>query len=324
MIAKKSKEKILVTGCAGFIGMHLSNDFLKSGHLVYGIDNINDYYDKSLKLDRLKILLSNKNFKFEKIDITDALNLNKYFKIIKPDKVVNLAAQAGVRYSITDPNSYIQSNVVGFMNVLEACRYYDVKGLIYASSSSVYGGNTLIPFSESHNVENPTSIYAATKLSNELMARSYYNLFGLKSTGLRFFTVYGPWGRPDMAYYLFTKKIFENEVIDVYNFGDMSRDFTYIDDIVRGIKSAVKNNYDYEVFNLGNNRAERLTSMIKIIENNLCIKAKVNLKPMQLGDIKKTYANLDKAENMLNYKPTTKFEFGMKEFINWFYQYYNL
>ena len=250
MIDEKSKEKILESsGCAGFIGMHLSKELIKSGHLVYGIDNMNNYYDKSLKLNRLKILESNENFKFEEIDITDALNLNNYFKIIKPDKVVNLAAQAGVRHSIIDPNSYIQSNVVGFMNILEACRNYNVKGLIYASSSSVYGGNILIPFSEKHSVENPTSIYAATKISNELMARSYYNLFGLKSTGLRFFTVYGPWGRPDMAYYIFTKKIYENKVIDVFNFGDMSRDFTYIDDIVQGLKSAVKINYDYEVFN---------------------------------------------------------------------------
>ena len=300
------KESILVTGCAGFIGMHLSNDLLKSGHLVFGIDNINEYYDKSLKLDRLKILQSNKNFTFEKIDINDPVTLNDYFKISKPDKVVNLAAQAGVRYSIIDPNSYIQSNVVGFMNILEACRQNNVKGLIYASSSSVYGGNSLVPFSENHNVDNPTSIYAATKKANELMARSFYNLFGLRSTGLRFFTVYGPWGRPDMAYYIFTKRISENKTINVFNNGDMLRDFTYIDDIVFGIKSAIKNNYDFEIFNLGNNRAEKITEMIKIIEDKLNMEARVKLKPMQLGDIKKTYADINKAQLMLNYYPSKK------------------
>ena len=201
------KEKILVTGCAGFIGMHLSKDLLKSGYLVFGIDNLNEYYDKSLKLNRLKILKSNENFKFEKIDINDYANLNDYFKVSKPDKVVNLAAQAGVRNSIIDPDSYVQSNVVGFMNILEACRHNKVKGLTYASSSSVYGGNSVVPFSEIHIVDNPTSIYAATKKSNELMARCYNNLFGLRSTGLRFFTVYGPWGRPDGILYFYKENL---------------------------------------------------------------------------------------------------------------------
>ena len=238
---KKIKEKILVTGCAGFIGMHLSNALVKNGYIVFGVDNLNNYYDKSLKLDRLNILKSNENITFEKIDIIDAVKLNDYFKIVKPDKVVNLAAQAGVRHSLIDPNSYIQSNVVGFMNILEACRHTKVKGLIYASSSSVYGGNSLIPFSEIHNVDNPTSIYAATKKSNELMARSYNNLFGLKSTGLRFFTVYGPFGRPDMAYYLFTKAIENGEEILVNNGGHMARDFTYIDDVVDGVLKLVRN-----------------------------------------------------------------------------------
>ena len=322
MMDTKSKEKILVTGCAGFIGMHLSNVLAKNGYIVFGIDNINGYYDKSLKADRLNILKSNENFAFEKIDINDSVKLNDYFKIIKPDKVVNLAAQAGVRHSLIDPNSYIQSNVVGFMNVLEACRHTKVKGLIYASSSSVYGGNSLIPFSEIHNVDNPTSIYAATKKSNELMARSYNNLFGLKSTGLRFFTVYGPWGRPDMAYFIFTKRIFENKTIKLFNNGEMYRDFTYIDDIVYGIKSALKNNYDYEIFNLGNNKTEKITQMVKIIENKLSMKAKVELKPIQLGDIEKTYADIRKAKLMLDYSPKTKFENGLEKFIDWFCSYY--
>ncbi len=324
MKSRKSKEKILVTGCAGFIGMHLSNDLLKSGHLVFGIDNINGFYDKSLKLARLKILKSNKNFTFEKIDINDALKLNDYFKICQPDKVVNLAAQAGVRNSIIDPNSYVQSNVVGFMNVLEACRHNEVKGLIYASSSSVYGENSIVPFSETHNVDNPTSIYAATKKSNELMARCYNNLFGLRSTGLRFFTVYGPWGRPDMAYYIFTKRISENKNINLFNHGDMFRDFTFIDDIVFGIKCAIKNNYDFEIFNLGNNKPEKITKMIKIIENKLNIKAIVKLKPMQLGDVKKTYADIKKAQVMLGYHPSKNLKSGLGDFIDWYSSYYNI
>ena len=324
MISRKSKDKILVTGCAGFIGMHLSIDLLKSGYLVFGIDNINGYYDKSLKLDRLKILRSYKNFTFDKIDINDGLKLNDYFKICQPDKVVNLAAQAGVRNSIVDPNSYVQSNVVGFMNVLEACRHNNIKGLIYASSSSVYGGNSLVPFSENHNVDNPTSIYAVTKKSNELMARCYNNLFGLRSTGLRFFTVYGPWGRPDMAYYIFTKKISENKNIDVFNSGDMFRDFTYIEDIVFGIKSAIKNNYNYEIFNLGNNKPEKITKMIEIIQNKLNKKAIVKMKPMQLGDVKKTYADIKKAQAMLAYNPSKDLKSGLGEFIDWYSSYYRL
>ena len=324
MKGRKSKDKILVTGCAGFIGMHLSNNLLKSGYSVFGIDNINGFYKKSLKLDRLKILKSDKNFTFEKIDINDGLKLNDYFRTCQPDKVVNLAAQAGVRNSIIDPNSYVQSNVVGFMNVLEACRHNNIKGLIYASSSSVYGGNSLVPFSENHNVDNPTSIYAATKKSNELMARCYNNLFGLRSTGLRFFTVYGPWGRPDMAYYIFTKRISENKNINLFNYGDMFRDFTFIDDIVFGIKSAIKNNYNYEIFNLGNNRPEKITKMIKIIQDELDMKAIVKLKPMQLGDVKKTYADIKKAQSMLGYNPSKDLKSGLGEFIDWYSSYHRL
>ena len=320
----QEKEKILVTGCAGFIGMSLSKKMLEQNYNIIGIDNLNDYYSVELKKERLKILKKYNSFDYVNVDLLNKSLLEKIFKSNSIDKVVNLAAQAGVRYSLENPNSYIESNVLGFMNILEYCRNYGVKGLIYASSSSVYGGNTLVPFSEEHSVANPTSIYAATKISNELMARSYYNLFGLKSTGLRFFTVYGPWGRPDMAYYIFTKKIFENKKIELFNFGNNSRDFTYIDDIVQGIISAMKNNYDCEVFNLGNNETVNVTEMIKIIEDKLDLKAKVKLKPMQKGDVIKTYADITKSKRMLNYKPNTKLKSGMEEFINWFCNYHNV
>ena len=320
----QKKEKILVTGCAGFIGMNLSKKMLEQNYSILGIDNLNDYYSVKLKKERLSVLKKYNSFDYLNVDLLNKSLLEEIFKNNSINKVVNLAAQAGVRYSLENPNSYVESNVLGFMNILECCRNFGVKGLIYASSSSVYGGNTLVPFSEQHSVVNPTSIYAATKISNELMARSYYNLFGLKSTGLRFFTVYGPWGRPDMAYYIFTKKIFENKKIEIFNFGNNSRDFTYIDDIVQGIISAIKNNYDCEVFNLGNNETINITKMIKIIEDNLNLKAKVKLKPMQLGDVKKTYADITKAKRMLDYKPNTKLKIGMEEFINWFFNYKNL
>ena len=320
----QKKEKILVTGCAGFIGMNLSKKMLEQNYSILGIDNLNDYYSVKLKKERLSVLKKYNSFDYLNVDLLNKSLLEEIFKNNSINKVVNLAAQAGVRYSLENPNSYVESNVLGFMNILECCRNFGVKGLIYASSSSVYGGNTLVPFSEQHSVVNPTSIYAATKISNELMARSYYNLFGLKSTGLRFFTVYGPWVRPDMAYYIFTKKIFENKKIEIFNFGNNSRDFTYIDDIVQGIISAIKNNYDCEVFNLGNNETINITKMIKIIEDNLNLKAKVKLKPMQLGDVKKTYADITKAKRMLDYKPNTKLKIGMEEFINWFFNYKNL
>ena len=323
-MVNEEKEKILVTGCAGFIGMSLSKKMLEQKYNVLGIDNLNDYYSVELKKERLKVLKKYNSFDYLNVDLINKKLLEEIFEKNSIDKVVNLAAQAGVRYSLENPNSYVESNILGFMNILECCRNYGVKGLIYASSSSVYGGNTLVPFSETHDIVNPTSIYAATKISNELMARSYYNLFGLKSTGLRFFTVYGPWGRPDMAYYIFTKKIFENKKIEVFNFGNNSRDFTYIDDIVQGITSAIKNNYNCEVFNLGNNDTIKVTKMIKIIEEKLNLRAKIKLKPMQMGDIKKTYADITKAKRMLDYKPITKLKSGMEEFINWFCSYSNL
>ena len=280
------KEKILVTGCAGFIGMHLSKALLEIGHDVIGVDNLNNYYDVKLKNDRLRILKTYEKFNFSKIDISNKKALENVFITSSIDKVVNLAAQAGVRYSLVNPNSYIKSNVIGFMNILECCRHYDIKGLIYASSSSVYGGNKKIPFSELDRVDNPISIYASTKKSNELMAFSYNHLFKLNSTGLRFFTVYGPWGRPDMAMYIFVKKIMENKPIQIFNYGKMKRDFTFIDDIISGIVSSINNNHQYEIFNLGNNKSENLMDIVSIIENKLGKKAVIDFKNMQPGDVK--------------------------------------
>ena len=240
---KKNKDRILVTGCAGFIGMHLCKSLLDDGYNVLGIDNLNKYYDPILKKDRLKILENYDLFSFLKVDITDLNELSDTFRDFNPFKVVNLAAQAGVQFSIVDPFSYIGSNVNGFINILDCCKMFKVRGLIYASSSSVYGGNTKVPFSESDNVDNPISIYAATKKSNELMANVYHNLYNLYTTGLRFFTVYGPWGRPDMAYFTFTRKILNNEIIEIYDNGKVERDFTYIDDIIKGIRSSIDNNF---------------------------------------------------------------------------------
>tara|TARA_B100000287_G_scaffold393882_1_gene407506 strand:+ start:1654 stop:2640 length:987 start_codon:yes stop_codon:yes gene_type:complete len=314
-------EKILVTGCAGFIGMHLSRSLLEDGFKVYGIDNLNDYYDVDLKKDRLKLLNNYDCFEFSNNDITDFENLKIIFENFKPSKVVNLAAQAGVRYSLVNPHSYIQSNIVGFLNILECCRYYDVEGLVYASSSSVYGGNEEVPFSEKDLVDSPISIYAASKKSNELMAYTYKSLYNINSTGLRFFTVYGPWGRPDMAMYIFTKKIINNEPIDVFNYGNMERDFTYIDDIINGVRLAINQNYKYEVFNLGNNRVENIKKVIFLIEQELNKKAIINLRPIQPGDVKKTYADINKAKELLKFNPKVGIEFGIKKFIEW-YNYY--
>ena len=268
-------EKVLVTGCAGFIGMHLTKSLLQNGYSVCGIDNMNNYYDQILKKNRVEKLLNNKNFIFSKEDICNQDTINNIFKEYKPEKVINLAAQAGVRYSLKNPNIYIKSNVEGFMNILEMCKKYEVQGLIYASSSSVYGENSEIPFRESYNLDSPLSIYAASKISNELMAYTYSHLYGLKTTGLRFFTVYGPWGRPDMAIYLFTDKILKGEKIKLYNHGKHRRDFTYIDDIVDGIRASIDRNRSFEIFNLGNNKPENLMNVVKLIEQNLGISAKV-------------------------------------------------
>ena len=316
-----NSEKILVTGCAGFIGMHLCKTLLDEGYQITGIDNINNYYDQNLKKDRLKVLKKYKNFFFEKLDIVDYKSLDALFKNFCPDKVVNLAAQAGVRYSLENPFAYIESNIVGFLNVLECCRHNNVKGLIYASSSSVYGGNKKIPFSEFDSVDSPISIYASSKKSNELMAYTYNHLFDLNVTGLRFFTVYGPWGRPDMALYIFTKKIMNGEPIHVFNNGNMQRDFTYIDDIIEGIKYSIEKNYNCEVFNLGNNKVEDLMGMISLIETSLNRKAKIIYKEIQPGDVPKTFANIDNARKLLNYDPKVSIASGIPKFINWYKSY---
>ena len=319
---RKSKERILVTGCAGFIGMHLCKSLLEDGHYVSGIDNINNYYDIALKNSRLHILQKYKNFSFSKVDITNLEALQTLFNNFRPLKVVNLAAQAGVRYSIENPHTYIDTNISGFMNILECCRYNSIDGLIYASSSSVYGGNVKIPFSESDNVDSPISIYAASKKANELMAKTYTELYGLKSTGLRFFTVYGPWGRPDMAISIFTKKILKEEPIQIFNFGKMERDFTYVDDIIYGVRSAMKNNFKNKIYNLGNSRSENLLNVVSIIEKYCNKKAIIELAPMQLGDVKSTYADIDLAKLELNYNPKTDVNNGIKFFVEWFKFYY--
>ena len=317
-----NKKRLLVTGCAGFIGMHLCKRLLEDGYEIYGIDNLNDYYDPKLKYDRLEILSQNKMFKFDKIDISDYETLFSVFSKVKPHKVVNLAAQAGVRHSIEDPHTYIKSNVNGFLNILECCRYNKVKNLIYASSSSVYGDNKKIPFSINDKVDNPISIYAVTKRSNELMAHSYNYLYGLSSTGLRFFTVYGPWGRPDMAISIFTKNILEKNTFSVFNHGNLSRDFTYIEDIIDGIILSINHNYTFEIFNLGNNKPVNLMDVLKILENNLGQKAKIKFSDLQLGDVKDTSADIEYSKEKLGYNPKTSIDKGLKKFIDW-YQSYN-
>ncbi len=337
--------KILVTGAAGFIGYHLSEKLVQLGHEVVGIDNINDYYSVQLKYDRLKqlgivdknaidseelvISQKNANFSFKKLDITNLLSLEELFKYQEIAYVVNLAAQAGVRYSIENPHAYVQSNIVGFMNILECCRNYEIKHLLYASSSSVYGANSKIPFSEDDRVDHPVSLYAATKKSNELMAHTYSHLYQLPTTGLRFFTVYGPWGRPDMAPMLFADAITNNRAIKVFNNGDMERDFTYIDDIVNGIIGALSNkptkeekNPYYRVLNIGNSQPIRLMDFISCLESVLGIEAQKKFMPMQKGDVKRTYADTTKLEEVANYSPVTSIEKGVNSFVKWYNNYY--
>jgi UDP-glucuronate 4-epimerase len=316
-----NKERILVTGCAGFIGMHLCDSLLKDGYQVLGIDNLNSYYDVSLKYARLEKIKNYKCFNFLQLDITNGADLRKAFSDFKPDKVVNLAAQAGVRYSLENPQAYIDSNIVGFMNMLECVRHYNVKGLIYASSSSVYGKNKKSPFSVKDRADSPISIYAATKKANELMAHTYSHLYGMHTTGLRFFTVYGPWGRPDMAMYIFSDKISRCEDISVFNFGRMRRDFTYIDDIIKGIVSSIKNNYECEVFNLGNQKSEDLKEMIKLIEKSLNKNAKINYKDMQPGDVESTYADIEYSKEKLGFDPSVSISEGIPLFVKWFLSY---
>lgn len=343
--------KILITGTAGFIGYHLANKLIKRGDEVIGLDSINDYYDVNLKLARLKeagieeveynkITKSKKypNYKFVKLNLEDKKNLFKLFKKEKFDKVCHLAAQAGVRYSLTNPDAYVDSNLIGHMNILEAVRHNDVKALSYASSSSVYGLNKKQPFSTDDNVDHPISLYAATKKANELMSHTYSYLYNIPTTGLRFFTVYGPWGRPDMALFKFVKNILEDKPIDVYNYGKMKRDFTYIDDIIEGVVRVIDNppkpnpNWDgrpsesiapYKIYNIGRGKPVDLMEFIEAIEDILGKKAKKNLLPMQPGDVASTYADTSSLEKDLGYKPKVDIKNGVKEFIKWYRRFYN-
>ena len=320
----------LITGGAGFIGYFLSKRLLDAGAKVIGFDNLNDYYEISLKEERLRILSNYKNYTFVKGDLADKDDVSHLFTSFCPDIVVNLGAQAGVRYSIDCPESYIQSNIVGFFNILEACRHIQVKHLVYASSSSVYGGNKKIPFQVDDKVDCPVSLYAATKKSNELLAYSYSKLYGIKSTGLRFFTVYGPMGRPDMAYFKFAKKIMNGEVIQIYNNGEMYRDFTYVDDIVTALVKILCNPPEkddlgayYKIYNIGNNKPEKLMDYITVLEKSLGKEAKKEFLPMQPGDVYQTYADVTELVNDFHFKPDTSIEKGLGKFAEWFLNYYH-
>ena len=317
--------KILVTGSSGFIGFHTCLWLLKNKHYVVGIDNLNDYYDLNLKKSRLKILKKFNNFKFLKKDIENK-NIVKKFKANEIDIIINLAAQAGVRHSLKDPYSYINSNVLGHVNMLELAKKVRAKKFIYASSSSVYGSNKTLPFSTKQRVDNPVSIYAASKKSGELISESYAHLFGIQCIGLRFFTVYGPWGRPDMATFIFTKKIFEGKEIEVFNNGKMKRDFTFINDIIDGIMGAVKLNkkFEHRIYNLGNNNPEDLSNFINLIEETIGIKAKKRLLPIQPGDVKETFAEISESTKDLNFKPKVNIKEGIPRFVEWYKSYYKI
>ncbi len=345
--------KVLVTGAAGFIGSHLVHHLVQRGDEVLGLDCINDYYDVRVKYGRLnragidassidygKILHSSnhENFQFIKLNLEDKDRLNQLFKEQSFDAVCNLAAQAGVRYSLTNPEAYINSNIVGFINILEACRHNDVENLSYASSSSVYGLNKDLPFSTDHNVDHPISLYAASKKSNELMAHTYSHLYGIRTTGLRFFTVYGPWGRPDMALFKFVKAAVEEETIDVFNNGDMVRDFTYIDDIITGVLRVIdkpasrdglwkgqtsSSSAPYKVYNIGNNNPVKLMDFIEEIEHKLGTKIKKNMMEIQPGDVPETYACVDDLVSDMDYKPSTSISYGISKFVDWYLDFYN-
>jgi len=338
-------KKILVTGAAGFIGFHVVQALIKRGEQVIGIDNLNDYYDVGLKrarLEQLKRSADSQAFQFVKADLADRKAMEEIFQAGAFDVVVNLAAQAGVRYSLKNPHAYIDSNIVGFLNILEGCRYHKVKHLVFASSSSVYGNNVKTPFSESDNVDHPISLYAASKKANELMAHTYAHLYGLPCTGLRFFTVYGPWGRPDMACFLFTKAILEGKSIDVFNFGDMKRDFTYIDDIVEGVVRVMdkipqpdlhwdrthadpgSSDAPYKLYNIGNNHPVELTRFIEVLETQLGKKAVKNMLPMQPGDVPATFADVDDLMKDVGFKPATSIEEGIRKFVEWYRGYYRV
>ncbi len=335
-------SKILVTGAAGFIGFYLSKRLAERGDEVVGLDNLNDYYDVNLKLARIRQMTMERNFKPVRIDLADRMEMKRLFADERFDAVVNMAAQAGVRYSLVNPFAYADSNLAGFLNVLEGCRHTDVKHLVFASSSSVYGANTAMPFSVHHNVNHPVSLYAATKKANELMAHAYSSLYGLPCTGLRFFTVYGPWGRPDMAYFLFTRAISEGRPIDVYNHGRMKRDFTYIDDIVEAVVRVIDRiaapdpawsgqrpdsatSYaPYRLYNIGNNNPVELLRFIEIIEDCLGKKAVKNFLPMQPGDVPATYADVDDLMRDAGFKPSVPLEEGLRKFVEWYKSYYQV
>jgi len=321
-------SKVILTGAAGFIGSHLAKRLLETGAEVVGLDNINDYYDVNLKYHRLSELEKYEGFTFIRCDISNKDEVNRIFEEHKADVVINLAAQAGVRYSIENPQVYIDSNVIGFFNILEACRNYPVKHLVYASSSSVYGNSDKIPFSVDDRVDNPISLYAATKKSNELMAYTYSHLFGIPATGLRFFTVYGPAGRPDMAYFGFTKKILAGEPIKLFNYGELERDFTYIDDIVEGIMNIIptvpeeRNGARAKVYNIGNNKPVALKEFVAALEDAIGVKAKIEYLPMQPGDVYRTYADISELEKDFGFRPQTDIRTGLKKFAEWYKEYY--
>ncbi len=333
-------SRILVTGAAGFIGYHLSRRLLARGDAVVGLDNLNDYYDVQLKKDRLSQLAGESSFRFHKLDLTRREAVEALFRNEPFDAVAHMAAQAGVRYSLTNPHAYVDSNLVGFANVLEGCRHHRIGHLVFASSSSVYGANTEMPFSIHHNVDHPMSLYAATKKANELMAHTYSHLYRLPATGLRFFTVYGPWGRPDMALYLFTKAIDEGRPIDVYNHGRMRRDFTYIDDVVEGVVRVIDrvpepdpswsgaspdpgtSNAPYRIYNIGNNQPVELMHLIETLENCLGRKAQKNMMPLQPGDVPETFADVADLVRDVGFKPSTPIEEGVSRFVEWFRRYH--
>lgn len=334
--------KVLITGAAGFVGFHLSKSLLEKDIEIIGMDNLNGYYDPQLKEDRLAILKDHEEFTFYKMDLKDKKLVDELFLNERPTHVIHLAAQAGVRYSIENPYAYVDSNLIGFMNILEACRHFPVEHLLYASSSSVYGGNKISPFSTNHNVDHPVSLYAATKKSNELMAHTYSHLYDIPTTGLRFFTVYGPFGRPDMAYFSFTKDILEGKSIKVFNHGEMERDFTYINDIVNGIgklieKAPVANlQWDeehgdisgsfapYKIYNIGNNSPVKLMRFIKALEAAVGKEAEKEYLDMQPGDVIRTYADTTDLEKEINFKPNTSIEDGIEKFVSWYKDYYNI
>ncbi|MDR2051607.1 MAG: NAD-dependent epimerase [Deltaproteobacteria bacterium] len=332
--------RILITGVAGFIGFFLSRRFLEEGRQVWGIDNLSPYYDPELKKDRLSALKKHKRFYFEKLDLADAPALNRLFAEGNFTHVINLAAQAGVRYSVINPAAYVQSNLLGFANLLECCRHYPVEHLVYASSSSVYGLNAKIPFSPRDAVGHPVSLYAATKKAGELLAHSYSHLYGIPCTGLRFFTVYGPWGRPDMAYFSFTRRILAGEPIQLFNQGKMRRDFTYIGDIIRGVAACVENPAEadaewnplspaqdsssapYRIYNLGNNNSVELERFVAVLEDALRLKAVIEYLPMQPGDVQTTFADIESSSRNLNFTPEVSLEEGLPEFVRWYKNYY--